>query len=109
MRAAQPAIGWCDELMVDLLHEIWEDRDTVPGISHEMCLVSARTDEQRLKISPKSRCVHRFYASSYNSAAQSFNDWCGFGVYKPMPGPDTIYSDADLAEQQSYLSIRKVI
>ena len=91
--------------MVDLLHEIWEDQEG-GGIGREMCVVSAKTDEQRRTITPESRLVHSFYAPSYNNAMQRFYDWCGHGTYKPMDGPDDIYSESDLAEQQSYLRIR---
>jgi hypothetical protein len=93
--------------MVDLLHEIWEELDD-QAISHEVCAVSAEGDERRRTISPESRLVHSFYAASYNSAMQHFNDWRGYGTYKPMDGPDTIYSASDLAKQQRYLRIRNV-
>jgi hypothetical protein len=87
--------------MALLRFEIWETAN-----SQECAAVSEAWDRLR---DPDARFVEAFYASTQEEAMVYRNKRNGWRPYEPVPGlTGQIFSDAQYAEQEAYLSVRAV-
>jgi hypothetical protein len=90
------------EAMPALLHEYWAS-DTCGQFSP----VRMENDQKRPLITPGARLVFSLWASSWFEAIQSYQERLDYGDYKPPEGvSDTIYTDAEMADQQTWLKVR---
>lgn len=88
--------------MPDLLHEYWENED-----GGEFGPVQERNDTLRPTLMPNARLVFSLRASTWHQAMQLRNKRLDYGDYVPVEGlSDHIYTDAEVAEQDTYLRIR---
>jgi hypothetical protein len=88
--------------MPDLLHEYWANDD-----GGSFGPVRVDRDEQLPILVPNGRLVFSLRARSWYQAMRLHNERLGYGDFVPEPTlPDYLYSDAEAAEQDAYLSYR---
>lgn len=92
--------------MAELVFEIC--RDDAAG-EQSMSQVSEQADKLRLTTMPQATLAYTFTARSDFDAFQKSYDWNGWGVWKPEPHwAEQPFTDAEVAEQARYLSLREV-
>ncbi|MEO1240739.1 MAG: hypothetical protein AAFX54_02425 [Pseudomonadota bacterium] len=91
--------------MAELVFEIWHDEESY---SYELSSVSKQGDKVRASMTPQAVKVHTFTATSDHEAHQKYNNWHGWGRWKPMPAaPEYLFTEEEVAEQRRYIAKRK--
>jgi hypothetical protein len=90
--------------MARLLFEIWENEEEATIMLHT---VSPQSDHLLRHADPNTVLRHSFYAESDFGASRLYNEWNGWGLWKPEPDwTERFFTDAEEHEQQLYLASR---
>ena len=90
--------------MPDLLHEYWVNAEN----SAQFGVVRAYNDEVRATMAPGSKLMFSLHASSWHQAMKLCQEQLGYDYHPPKDVPNLVYTEAEKAEQQAYLAVRKI-